>query len=315
MPALCVYDVLEGRATETTLDTPLPTEGYRWVHFDLNDPELDGWARAHLPRGGRKALLQTETRPRMLALDEGLAIILRGVNLNPGQFPDDMVSVRIWIAPRLAVTVRARKVYAIDEIRQEAARGTAPDSPDAFLALLADGLAGRMETETEALEDRVDEIEELLFDDPDEDEEKHRLPELRRATIRLRRFALPQAMALEEAARSGHAVLGREAVAALHETGNRARRAVELLDAARDRLNALADHVDMQQQGRLAKNSYVFSVIAAVFLPLSFLTGLFGVNVAGMPGTQTPGAFAVLTAATVAVGIVMALILRWLRLF
>jgi zinc transporter len=41
---------------------------------------------------------------------------------------------------------------------------------------------------------------------------------------------------------------------------------------------------------------YILSVIAAVFLPLGFLTGLLGINVAGLPGAETPWAFAAVCA-------------------
>ncbi len=36
---------------------------------------------------------------------------------------------------------------------------------------------------------------------------------------------------------------------------------------------------------------YVLSVVAAIFLPISFVTGLFGMNVAGLPGVEDPTAF------------------------
>ncbi len=36
---------------------------------------------------------------------------------------------------------------------------------------------------------------------------------------------------------------------------------------------------------------YVLSVIAAIFLPLGFLTGLLGINVGGIPGADNPEAF------------------------
>jgi len=43
-----------------------------------------------------------------------------------------------------------------------------------------------------------------------------------------------------------------------------------------------------EQQGM---RMYVLSLVTAIFLPLSFLTGVLGMNVAGLPGTQEPKAF------------------------
>ena len=177
------------------------------------------------------------------------------------------------------------------------------------MARLAETLLVRIEAETERLEDEIDDAEEESFDDgrapPD-------LALLRRAVIRMGRFARPQAEALSEAAD-----LLDEAPEAIRfdEAASRARRTEEALEAARQRLNATADHLDMAQAARLGRNSYLLSIIAAIFLPLGFLTGLFGVNVAGMPGTENPAAFWWLTGVTVAIGLGVALVLRWLRLF
>lgn len=57
---------------------------------------------------------------------------------------------------------------------------------------------------------------------------------------------------------------------------------------------------------------YVLSLVAAIFLPLGLLTGLLGINVGGIPGTESPWAFTVVTCGLVALGLVAAF--RRLRL-
>jgi zinc transporter len=52
------------------------------------------------------ALLAEETRPRSFPVGEGLVVILRGVNLDPGADPEDMVSPRLWIDGRLKARLR-----------------------------------------------------------------------------------------------------------------------------------------------------------------------------------------------------------------
>ena len=89
----------------------------------------------------------------------------------------------------------------------------------------------------------------------------------------------------------------------------------DLIAERRERLAALSDHLDMRQNARLSRNSYALSVVAAVFLPMGFLTGLFGVNVAGMPGTENPMAFVWLTLASLGMGGAVWLVLRLLKLY
>ena len=53
------------------------------------------------------------------------------------------------------------------------------------------------------------------------------------------------------------------------------------------------------------------TLVATVFLPLSFITGLLGINVAGVPGTHDPFAFWVVVAVLVAVAVGAILLIRW----
>ncbi|SNR41192.1 zinc transporter ZntB [Puniceibacterium sediminis] len=304
----------DGRSTPTSdLSSPV-TNGYRWVHCDLSDPGLPAWLAAQVPGRAKDALLEAETRPRAFAHDGGLIVILRGLNLNVGEDRDDMVSLRGWFSERLIVTTRIRRIFAAEDLRRKIEANHAPPTPAAFLVSLAENLTDRIEENGVALEDRLDDLEEILFLD-DRAPESESIPELRRATIRLGRFLNPQAAALHALLDTRLPLIDAAMRENLGEIANGAQRAVEELNAVRDRLTVLTDHLESRQNVRLAKNSYALSVVAAVFLPMGFLTGLFGVNVAGMPGTDMPHAFAVLSLGTVAMGLLVWLILRFLRLF
>jgi zinc transporter len=89
--------------------------------------------------------------------------------------------------------------------------------------------------------------------------------------------------------------------------------AVEELDAQRDRLNAVQDDHDLDVARKQARNSFLLSVGAGIFLPVSFLTGLFGVNVGGMPGLNSPWAFAILCGAMVLLALVLVAIIRRMK--
>lgn len=315
MTPICAFDIApDGTARAIDPAAALPAEGFRWVHADLSEPGLEDWLFATLPERAAEALLLPETRPRALAHDGGVIAILRGLNLNQGEDRDDMVALRIWAAPRLVVTVRRRKVFAADDLRKRGLAGHLPASPDMFLTALAENFTQRIETHGVALENRVDALEDLLFLD-DRNPEARVIPELRRTVIRLGRFLGPQADALARLTHADMGLIGAEAREDLDEIADRARRAVEEVQSTRDRLEALSDHLDQARNMRLAKNSYALSIVAAIFLPMGFLTGLFGVNVAGMPGVGTPAAFGVLTLACLGLGLAVWLVLRAFRLF
>ena len=70
-------------------------------------------------------------------------------------------------------------------------------------------------------------------------------------------------------------------------------RHLEDLDAIRERAAVTQEEL----QSRLAEQQnirmYVLSIVAAIFLPLGFLTGLLGINVGGIPGSDNPSAFVI----------------------
>ncbi|MFV2051333.1 zinc transporter ZntB [Aliiroseovarius sp. YM-037] len=286
-----------------------PAAGFRWLHLDLRDQGLPPWIREHLPDIAGRALLQSETRPRCERFEDGLILNLRGVNLNPESDPEDMVSLRLWVTGNAIVSARMRKVWAVDAIREAAEAGTAPESVGRFLAELANGLTSRIETVSVGLEEQTDELEETISEGRPLPTGK--LGRIRQAVIKMRRFINPQREAIAALAALEGWIITPDEQALLRETANRTRRIVEELDATRDRLSALQDNIDAERAHALSRNSYVLSVVAAIFLPLGFLTGLFGVNVAGMPGTATPQAFWVLTVCSIAVGLALFLIFKF----
>ena len=315
---LCAFDVdSAGRAVPVTgpLAAAAPEGCYRWLHFDVGAAGLEPWLRAHLPEAAVDALLQAETRPRCDAHGAGAIINLRGVNLNPGASPEDMVSLRIWMAERLVVTARLRKIWALDAIRAQAeAEGQAPESPGALMAAIAEGLTRRIEAVALELEEQTDALEETVLGEAC-DVPLAQLSSVRHTVIKLRRFVNPQREALEALAAGIAPGIPAGALSDLRESANRSARNVEALDATRERLVALQDHMEVQRGQRLGQNSYVLSVVAAIFLPLGFLTGLFGVNVGGMPGVTHEAAFWFLSGASLALGVALFLLFklgRWL---
>ncbi|MBT8412027.1 MAG: zinc transporter ZntB [Octadecabacter sp.] len=312
MTPIYAFDVAtDGTASTAEINQPA-TGAYRWLHCDLNDPDLPAWAERNLPLHVASALTAKETRPRVTLSDHSLLANFRAINLNDGDDVEDMVALRLWVTPDLIVSVRRRRVFALDDLRQRFENNDAPTSAAAFLAALTEHLIDRIEAVSLAVDAQTD-----TFEDDVHDDGVSHVPALgptRRKVIKLRRYIGPQADALRDLAKISPAWVDSESRYALHETANRARRTEEELTEVRDRLSALGEHLDLAQSARTNRNSYLLSAVAAIFLPLGFLTGLFGVNVAGMPGMTAPWAFAALTVATLVIGLLTFLVLWWRNL-
>lgn len=306
MTPIAAFDIFpDGTATPCPDTTPRPAEGaaYRWLHVDLADPDLPDWAAETLPEDAGNALVQAETRPRCDTLGPGLIVNLRGVNLNPGQETEDMISLRLWAEPGLLVTVRKRRIFAVEDIRQLVLVGEAPPTIAHWVELVAEGMTERIEAAILQLEDATDDLEEAILDDEPVSED---LAPLRRKLIKLHRFLAPQRDALAKLVAADGIVAAERA--GLRESANRAARALETLNTLTERAKAMQDQIHIANAERMNRNSMILSIVASIFLPLGFITGLFGVNLAGIPAASNPAAFGLLAL----ICLLIALLLLWI---
>ncbi len=217
-------------------------------------------------------------------------MIFRGVNLNPGAEPEDMVSLRVAAGDKRIITVRHRKVMSIQDLRQTLLDGGGPRNCAEFLAQLASRLTSRMSVAVDNECDAVDALEDKVAQTPAR-QLRSQISESRRAVIALRRYILPQREVLSQLSAAPLPWLDGYSKAVLREAADQVMRLAEDLDAARDRAAVLRDELESRVSEQMNKTMYVLSLVAAIFLPLGLLTGLLGINVMGIPGSDNPSAF------------------------
>jgi zinc transporter len=287
-----------------------------WLHFDYTQPAVQHWLRAEsgLTDLTAEALLQAETRPRCVPADAGLMLFLRGVNLNPGADPEDMVSIRVWVGERRIISLRKRRLLTVDDVREAIGRGTGPVTPGDFLLLLVDRLLDRTATVIDALYDRVDEMEDAVLVETNY-HQREELAGIRRQAIALRRFLAPQREALNRLWSERTPLLSDEYRLYLREDADRLTRLIEDLDAVRERAGVIHETLVSRIAEQTNNRMYVLSIVAAIFLPLSFVTGLLGVNVGGIPGADNAAGFTIVVLLMVIIAVGLWAYLRWRRWF
>ena len=288
-----------------------------WVHMDAGAAGTRGWLErevSYLDHLIIDALLAEETRPRILVFEKGVLLILRGVNLNEQADPSDMVSVRIWADDERIITLRRRRLSSIQDIKEKLEHGEGPKNAADFLSALCTRLFERMEPVLQQLDEETDLIEEDVLDEPDTDL-REKIIAIRKQAISLRRYIAPQKDVLSQVKSSELEWLDMINRRRLQESFDRVVRYTEDLDAIRERAQIVKDELANALSDKLNRNMYVLSVVAAVFLPLGFLTGLLGINVGGIPGTDNPQAFWIFSAILIAVVLLQVLIFKKLKWF
>lgn len=287
-----------------------------WIHLDHSQPAVHDWmsAGSGLSAITVDALLAAETRPRCVGADNGLMIFLRGVNLNPGADPEDMVSIRMWVGERRVISLRKRRLLSVDDLRQAIGRGEGPHAPGDFVVMIVDLLLNRVSGTIDDLYDQVDELEDAVLVNSDY-HQREQLAGMRRQAIAIRRFLAPQREALTRLSLERSPILAGQHQLYLRESADRLTRLVEDLDAARERAAVTQEALVSRLAEQTNKRMFVLSVVAAIFLPLSFVTGLLGVNVGGIPGADNPEGFAAVALLMLVIGGGLWTFFRWRHWF
>ena len=100
-----------------------------WAHFDANHVDTAAWLGSeisYLDDIVIEALLAEETRPRFVPVNDGVLLILRGVNLNANADPEDTVSIQIFIDLQRVVSVQKRPLRAAADIQTKLEKGSGP---------------------------------------------------------------------------------------------------------------------------------------------------------------------------------------------
>ena len=263
-----------------------------WLHFDYTSPEAVDWIsnKSGLDEVSVSALLTEESRPRTTLIGGGLLVALRGVNLSPGSDPEDMVAIRVWLDDKRIISTRKRKLLSESDIVKSFEEKQGPKNTGEFIVDLSDHLIYRMQDTIENIEDQVAQMEEEVITF-----ESHalrtRLSEIRREAIMLRRYIAPQREAMTKLQTENVQWLSDNDRIRLRETTDRLMRYTEDLDSIRDRAAVTQEELMNRLSEQMNLRMYILSIVAAIFLPLGFLTGLLGVNIGGIPGSENKFAF------------------------
>lgn len=287
-----------------------------WVHLDGRDAASLHWleAEASLPETARFNLTAVETRPRCQPLGEGAIINLRGPR-DPAEQDDgdELVSIRIWAERGRVVSLCFRQMEGLDGLCERMDQGKFLDPGD-LIAALSIHIARQLDPVVATLGDDVDDCEVALSDSGLG--LRRQIAEARSTAIGYRRFVVPQRQALEAMSQLEYDWIEDDDRIHLREAADRFARMAEELEAIRERSALLHEQITDLRAEKIDRRSLIIAVVALIFLPLTFVTGLFGMNVEGIPYAHHPLSFWAVTGFSVFVGLAVAayfVAARWFR--
>lgn len=266
-------------------------QDFVWHHLDVSEAAARDWLaqQGDIPPTAVRALIATETRPRTETFDEGALVNLRGLGQSPDPELDPLVSIRIWATAGMVISASYRELAGLDLLHEDMAADRLHDPGD-LISALAMHITERLDPHIAELGDTIDDCEAELG--PDRAFALRRtIGRARSTAIVYRRFVAPQRQALEILAALDREWLDDLDRLHLRDAADRFARMAEELEAIRERAALLHEQLTDLRAELIDTRTLVLSVVALVFLPLTFLTGLLGMNVEGIPFAHEAWAF------------------------
>lgn len=263
-----------------------------WHHLKYTDKTARNWIkqRIELSDQARMMLLNSETRPRAQVNEDELLLCLRGINFNKNQQPEDMISIRLWMNQKTIITSSNHGSQTVRNIRAQFEQNQGPKNTEQLLIELIENLANLTDGFVDKMDEKIDLAEDRI-EDSNVTEFNPQMNQLRRQIANIRRYLLPQKEAIDKLYRYKSTIFSEGFYEQIFVHADKFTQLIENLDLMRERALMLQEHfmanISHQQNSRL----YLLAIISVIFLPLTFLSGLFGMNVAGMPGLENGMAF------------------------
>lgn len=287
--------------------------GGAWLHMCIRHKETSAYLMdvAMLDDLIVDAMIEEDTRSRVRVHDTGIMVLLKAMHVRGKDMaaPEDMVSIRVWIDPHKVITTREADVDPILAIAEKTAKGKGPATPGEFFADLVEEHLDEVDPHIEHLEDTVAGLEAMIAQHQIEPACPSMADIQTRISAFLRHLA-PQRPVFEMLSGCDHAILSARDRARLDDALNQLLRCLETLQSLRERIDILNDQVTRIQDRRLNRSSYAFAIAATIFLPLGFVTGLFGVNLMGIPMAGQTQGFTFLLLVCIVIAMVMLVVFK-----
>ena len=310
-----VLNPIEPRGQEAFAGGAASVERPLWLHLNLVDTRVRRWLEsAGLPDDVREVFLDSTPRTHGQGLPEGVLLVLSDMHHDFKGDPEAMGALCLYVDQHRVITGRRHPLMSVDRLRRtlpaNADVRTSADLLEEILQTLADSFANLVAK----LGDDVDDAEDSILAGHLHDQ-GGKLGRMRRTLARLRRNVRANRAALAS-------VLSHLPSWCDADFRHRLHQAVERVDAVGQDIELVQERTRLLQEeigGRLGeatnRNLFVLSMMTATLLPVTLITGIFGMNVGGLPWLDSSSGFAWVTGIMVTAVILVLLLLRRRRIF
>ena len=267
-------------------------DGWVWLHFNLADSRARSWIEetAPLPEAARELLLEADDHLCLIAEDDTLMGVFADFRREFDHDTRDIARLKFALHRRLLVTGRRQALQSVDEVRRALRGGQTFESGETLLEHLFDTFAAQVGTMTRELVRQLEAIEDRVVDDA-VDPEDIRVGPLRRTALRLARQVGALRLHFTALVDNPERELPDEVFAMTERVALRLTSIGRDVEAIQERARIIQEEAAAKSAAHMNRQLQTLSVLTALFMPATLVTGLFGMNTHGLPFDATDTGF------------------------
>ncbi len=280
----------DGTAEEVSVDAPLEDrhDGWLWLHFNLGDQRAAHWldTASGLPHQALALMRGTDRHQQLHAVEGCIYGVIADLVRDLNRVTHQIGHLRFAMTERRMITARHETLHATELARQKLRQGHRLKNVAALLDTVIDHVADAIDTLVDDIGSQLDAIEDRVLTRRASDE-RAELGRLRRTTVRMHRQLHGLRSLFHRLERDGVAALPQ----ALQLQHSRLAQRLDGLDhevvAMRERARLLQDEVSTKLVAETNRNLDTLTILGALFLPPTLISGIFGMNTKDLPLSET----------------------------
>ncbi|QYN46644.1 zinc transporter ZntB [Gilliamella sp. ESL0405] len=309
-PVFCCQLDGKGKALALTANSKATTQQPCWIHLDFAKPQTIKWINSTnlIPNIVKNELIKPNQIPKEIRFDSGILVVLKGVNFTPNELPDPIVTFRFFITDNLIISTRHQQIEAIFQLKDNLEKGIGPVDVADWLIQISELISDQVNLSFDSVHNKIIKLEDLVLNQRIFSHKE--IGRVRKQLIVLRRLLSPQRDIFVKISTERISWIDDNDRQRLHDISNQQSHYVSDIDSCLLRLASIMEQINSFLAESTNKRIYLMSLFTIIFTPITFITSLLGVNLAGIPFSEHQWSFIGLILLLLIISIVSAI---WLK--
>ncbi|WP_294615389.1 zinc transporter ZntB [uncultured Gilliamella sp.] len=281
----------KGKAISLNKESEASVQQPCWIHLDFAKTETINWINSTdlIPDLVKTELIKTNQISKEIRFDSGILVVLKGVNYIPNELPDPIVTFRFYITDNLIISARHQQIDAITQLKENLEKGIGPVDVADWLIQVSELISDQVNLSFDSVHNKIVKLEDLVLNQRIFSHKE--IGRVRKQLIVLRRLLSPQRDIFVKISTERISWIDDNDRQRLHDISNQQNHYVSDIDSCLLRIASIMEQINSFLAESTNKRIYLMSLFTIIFTPITFLTSLLGVNLAGIPYNEQHWSF------------------------